>query len=566
MKGLTPLLIFVACVLTFAGTLSSGFVLDDQTVVSGNAFVKDWRNLPRLAARSYLTRSSDIKRLNHADIGSGEGTYRPMVTLTYFFDYAVWKDNPFGFHLTNLLLHALTAVLLYRACLLLGAGQALAVMAALFFGIHPVNAEAVSVIAFREDLLVGFFCMLSLILFLKADALRGRTRLFLSALCFFCALLSKESAAAFILLLPAAGLLFGERGLRVRRFIPYAAAVGLFVLLRFVVFASPEPFPINSAMEVPRTVVYTMTRVFAGYAQWLIVPFGIHSTLPDDNRLISPVFSGQVALSAALLAALVLLVYRQRRNRLLLFGSLWCVIFLLPVSHIMPLTNYFAPRYLYVPCAGFCLCAAAMCGNAAHRQWLRTALIALAVPLAVMLAHVSNSLAAVFADDITFWRAMVREYPDDPVAYSSLGQAYADVRAYDSAIRMFTAAVGRGRPFAGDYAQMGYCYLQKGELQGARDTCGKAISIDLRCTDAYFYRGLAYGQAEMFAQAAKDFSACVALEPGYAMAYFNLGVTYARMGELDRARAAWDQAVGADPRNKELVHMIDVMRARLRLL
>ena len=91
----------------YANSLGNGFVSDDEVQIVKNVMIKDLRLLPMLVTKAYFSYAY-------------EANYRPVVTFSYFVDYWLWGLNPFGFHLTNLLLHLMTTLLVYAlfACLL----------------------------------------------------------------------------------------------------------------------------------------------------------------------------------------------------------------------------------------------------------------------------------------------------------------------------------------------------------------------------------------------------------------------------------------------------------------
>ncbi len=166
-------LILIISIAIYSNTLKNGFVYDDRFTIVDNLFIKNWNNLPELFSKTYFSRS-------------GEETYRPIVTLSYFVDYSLWGLKPFGYHLTNLLLHSANVVLVYLFALLLlnnplsptllrGSNiththtytRWIAFFTALLFSIHPIQSEAVNAISFREDLLVVFFLTAAFILYIK---------------------------------------------------------------------------------------------------------------------------------------------------------------------------------------------------------------------------------------------------------------------------------------------------------------------------------------------------------------------------------------------------------------
>ena len=201
--------------LVYSNSLKNSFIWDDHTVIVNNNFVKSWNNLPRLFNRTYLTKDSDMEYLGKKDIGSGEFTYRPVVTFTYFLDYSFWKLNPFGYHFTNLILHILNAGLLFVLISLIAGNWVVALLASLFFALHPANTEAVNVISFREDLLAFLFYVSALIFYIKSrgeEAGRRRIYFYLSSLLSFgLALFSKEMSVTFPVILLGYDYLLGKR-------------------------------------------------------------------------------------------------------------------------------------------------------------------------------------------------------------------------------------------------------------------------------------------------------------------------------------------------------------------
>ena len=173
------------------------FVMDDFIVIVKNDFVKTWKNFPAIFTRDYITSPLQVKYLGMFNMGSGETTYRPLVTISYFTDYAIWKLNPFGYHLTNLLLHILNAILFYFFISLIAKDKKIALCASLLFALHPINAEAVNCIAFREDMLAFLFLIASFIFYIKLGGYKGIRRFYChlaSVTLYLLALFSKEMA------------------------------------------------------------------------------------------------------------------------------------------------------------------------------------------------------------------------------------------------------------------------------------------------------------------------------------------------------------------------------------
>src|SRR3990170_3847692 len=179
---LLPILVSLVSFLAYLNTLHHQFVFDDFRVIVNNPFIKDWMHFPALFNYDYFKIS-------------GELSYRPLVTASYFTDYAIWGLNSFGFHLTNLLIHTLNTVLVFLLLFKITNNLKLATIACLFFSIHPILTETVNSVGFREDLLCATFFLLALFFYVKLYTSKYKKICCVaSLLAYFFSLLSKEMA------------------------------------------------------------------------------------------------------------------------------------------------------------------------------------------------------------------------------------------------------------------------------------------------------------------------------------------------------------------------------------
>ncbi|HZB46013.1 MAG TPA: hypothetical protein VE360_12240 [Pyrinomonadaceae bacterium] len=255
------------------------------------------------------------------------GFFRPVFILSYVSDAALWGRQSFGFHLTNVLLHALNSffVLLLARRLFDGEGvadgrrDAAALAAGLLFLLHPSHTEAVSWISGRADVLATFFGLLSLLFQLPRARARRRAALALSLLCFALALFAKE-AAAFI---PLAALLLGARdgaarGARralsagAKHAAPFVLVLAAYVFTRAAALGSlvggygaEHHLNFTHSMIVSQLLRFPLRALFPALALR-------HATFLE-SRLLSPVLIITGAL-VVVLAALVLSRARARKS------------------------------------------------------------------------------------------------------------------------------------------------------------------------------------------------------------------------------------------------------------
>lgn len=137
----------------YANALLCGFVYDDWDLVVRNPWLREGRLAE--AFRSGYWESSR----------GGSFYYRPVVSISYWVDHALWGTSPFGYHLRNVALHAASSVLVLLLAARWLSSRPAALAVAALFAVHPVHTQSVTWIAGRTDLLAALFCLLALLLF-----------------------------------------------------------------------------------------------------------------------------------------------------------------------------------------------------------------------------------------------------------------------------------------------------------------------------------------------------------------------------------------------------------------
>jgi hypothetical protein len=220
----TSLLILAAAtLLVYSVTLFNKFVQDDEVIIVNNPQTLSLRNVPEVMLAPDIIKPY----------------YRPLSRATYLLDYRIAGMNPAWYHGVNVLIHLGNVILLYLVCIRLLPDKAAALVAALIFAVHPANSEAVNFISARNTLLALFFSLASFLAFLEARGMGKRLPL-LSALFFFCGLLSKETAfmlVGVIALYTFVSLQGGEKRVRLPEgiffLLPYLVSTVLYFMMRY---------------------------------------------------------------------------------------------------------------------------------------------------------------------------------------------------------------------------------------------------------------------------------------------------------------------------------------------
>ncbi len=513
-------LIIILTTVVYANSLKNTFVLDDSSVIAGNNFIRSWKNFPLIFTKAYLTPFTG-KLVDHSS-GSQETSYRPVVTVSYFIDYSFWKLNPFGYHLTNLLLHVFNAILVYFFAFLITGELQIALFSALLFALHPVNTEAVNVISFREDLLSFSFFIWSLILYLKLDSYTGRkkslTYIFSLGL-FALALFSKEMAMSLPLVILLYEAIFDPQGGSKKTFFKFKFRyLGYFLVLFFYLWV--RFFLMRNLTEPPAaypggsffTGIATMFKVLVIYLKSILLPVDIHYVLSSDPHLVGrSLFEPGVLFSMALILFIFTAAIKIRRSfKIAAFSIFWFFITLLPVANIWPIGNYIAMRYLYIPVLGFSLLLASI-----SNIWQRSARSILA---AVLLFYCAFTVIRnnVWKNDTSLWVDMVSQYPSSPLVHYNLGVYYAKAAATDRAIASLEKATGLKPDYYQAHRILGICYLSK------------------RMPD----------------KAVSEFNKSLKLAPHSADIYNDIGIGYAMMNNLQEAKKMWLEALKISPEHK----------------
>jgi len=252
--------------------------------------------------------------------GFGRNEFRPLTQLTYAWDNFLWQDRPFGYHLTNLLLHTANGILLLLIFFRMSGSVLMAFSAAALYSIHPANHSRVAWIAARDSVVCMFFLLISWLVFLynrprseaaPGDAVmrRGRSPALLRGLsyaAFFCALLSYEGATAFPFILAAFELLstgtsFWPERIRgaLKTTAPYFLLLAIYLAWWMVLFrGSVGGYDLDLSVGGMARDFYRMHyRLFHHIQHWLGLAYLLAACwVWSRRRQLAPLLGGAVAL------------------------------------------------------------------------------------------------------------------------------------------------------------------------------------------------------------------------------------------------------------------------------
>jgi len=512
------LIIVCAAVLCYANSFSVPFLWDDEVLVLRNHYIRSFEFLGSIFSSSHFQ-------------GGGEAGsfYRPIQTISYLFDYSLWKLNPFGYHLTNLILHCAVAIAVYFLISKISADNLIGFLSALFFVVHPVHTEAVTYIAGRADLLACAFLLFSFLYFLKLLTASGAKRYLywiISCLFYILALLSKESALIFLVLIGIYGFCF-LRQKEIKPWIPayisFLLISAAYVLIRMRILPFGQSHSLSLIAQAPLFErLITIPKICLTYLGLLVFPLYLHMERHFlVTSIANPYFWPGLIL---LLLTIWFLKSAYRHNRKAFFYVSWFVIALIPVFNIVPLNATAAEHWLYLPAVGFwALAASTAVKFFREAKKYRKALLALACLL--FLFYCPRTIMRNFQ-----WR-------------NPLGLYAHDVRHSPKSFLL--------------HNNLGVELFRRGRLKEAGKEFEAAVKIAPRYATSRNNLGVVLENAGGIDQALTQYRASIDLN-NYILAYENLGRLYLQLGRIEEAQAILEKGTRLYPQNTNINYYLSL--------
>lgn len=517
-----------------------GFVnYDDQTYVVNNPHVRTGLSLENLRWALSAVYASN---------------WHPLTWLSLQFDaYLYGPKSPEGFHFTNLLLHAASALLLFEAIRrMTGAVWRSAVVAGLF-ALHPLHVESVAWVAERKDVLSSLFWMLTLLAYAIYAERPSLGRYLLVVGAFVLGLCAKPMLVTlpFVLLLldvwPLHRLNFSELA---------PASVGRLLVEKLPLFAlaaissgvtfwaQQQGGSVSSLILIPPGVRAENALVsYVSYLGMTLWPVHLSVFYPHPRQLLPwPEVVGAGVLLVAVTGAVIGL---RRRYPYLLVGWLWYVGTLVPVIGLVQVGGQaLADRYTYIPLIGLFWAGTWAVADLANRLRLPAVVIggATATILAAC-AVLSFIQVGYWRDSVTLWEHALEVNPNNYLAHNDLGEALASRNRLDEAIQHYTRALEIKPDLTVAVYSRGVAHAQQGMLNEASADFSEALRLNPEFSPAAYNLGMAELQRGQRREAAAYFARALEIRPEYPEAQVQLGAALIELGEPKAAREHLEEAV-----------------------
>ncbi len=489
----TGCLIVLLTLVAYVPALRAGFIWDDDDYVTQNDMLRSATGLARIWT-----------------VPGAVPQYYPLTFTSFWIDYHLWGLRPLPYHLENVLLHALAAVMLWRILARLNIPGAW--LAAAVFALHPVEVESVAWVTERKNVLSGLLVMAAAMEYLKfrfpSDQARARGPwpvYALSILLFIGAMLSKTTAA----MLPPVLLIlcwWKRRRLRTGDAILLSPLFAIGIVLGLVT-AWLEKHHVGAA-GATWSLDFAQRMLVAGRAVWfylgkIVWPANLAFIYPRWD--VDPAVWWQWLYPAAVLGVVVALWVARRRIGAGPFVA--AVAFILALFPALGFFDVYPFRYSFVAdhfqYLGSAVMIAALVALLARLLPGRPPIVRRtgALALLAILATLTFRQAEIYRDPETLWNDTIARNPSSWMAHVNLGRLFA----------------------------------QRGELGKAARENRRAIELAPDEPEAHYNLATFFAQRGDFDQAAEQYEKAIALRPHYFLAQKNLGVALVRLGKLSEA-------------------------------
>jgi len=499
--------------------------------------------------------------------------YHPITMFSLAVNYIISGDEPFAYHLTNLILHLLNTLfvfwLLYE---MTKRNIVIAFIAALIFGIHPMHVESVAWVSERKDLLYTLFFLPALLSFIRYIKTKQAGFYALTLILFTLSLLSKPAAVIFPIVLFAFDWWYRRNWtmqLVIEKipFLIFAFIIGLYTI--------HIQNDLEAISDIERySFINRILFAFYGFNLYLFkffipypcLPFYAH---PIVEKGLPVIYWLSPLITMGILAA----VFKfWRRSKVMLFGLLFYTLNLLLVLQLVTVGGAVAAeRYTYVPYIGLALILAYWWKKWNTQFHSRQNLLkgGLALWLFLLAAN-TFQYSQVWKNGETLWSYQVEQKPTSAKGLINKGVYFiegfkknrADRSLIDKALQNFNEALKHHPNDINALNERAGVYFELQDIEGGFKDINKLIQLDPSFERAYLNRAILYSITQDHASAKKDYTRYLKSKPNSHTAYNWRGISYLQLQNYDKAMADFNKAIEINPQageyyfNRAKVHAV----------
>jgi len=485
--------------------------------------------------------------------------WHPLTWLSHMLDSHLWGLNPGGHHLTNVLLHMATAVLLFLVLRQMSARFWRSAFVAAVFAIHPLRVESVAWVAERKDVLSGLFFVLTISAYVRyARRPWSAARYGLVVLLFAFGLMSKPMLVTlpFVLFLldywplnraRTVSAEADEKPPTPRRLILEKVPLLAMSIASCVVTLLAQKAAIRPSADYPIGIRVSNALISSvAYIRQMLWPSDLAAFYPFAAK---DVVLARVLVPLVLLAGITVAVFVLRRHRYLVTGWLWYLVMLGPVIGILQVGSQGrADRYTYLPQIGLYVLITWAVAELS-RRWRHRHLIlgTLAVITLTALTLSARAYASYWKDSESLWTHALTHTSDNAMAELNLGEAIYKLGRTAEAIGHFKRALQIEPNEATIHGSLGSALMKIGQTKAALTHFQQSLEINPKQASVHSSLGVALLETGRAEESLAHLQTAVKIDPADADAHYNLGNTFLHLGRANEAVAEYTRALNINP-------------------
>ena len=535
-KATSAFLIFIAFIALGAywSSFSNAFThFDDQIQITENQDIvkMNWDKLKTIFSSTYV------------------GMYQPVSTLIYGLLIGFLGIKPAVFHVFSFLLHLLNGWLLFLLLKQLIKKELYIIPLVGLFVLHPMQVESVSWASATSNIIFTTFYLSAILSFLKNPKRTFDPSTFSW---FIIACLSKATAISLPVVLLAYLVVIKKKSW-ITSFVQLLPYFLISLLIGTITILSRESAEhlTNLSLSysiVERGLIFCYTIVF--YPLQYVFPLELSTFYSFPNK-VNGTFSWIYYAAPFILAGIAFLVYRFRKNQLVLFGALFYIITIGPVLQLIPVgSQVVTDRYVYLSGIGILIALSPLLSLIKQPK----ALLIASVTCFLGLAFYAQQRTTVWQSDETIWADVLEKDEFVAQAWNNKGITAAKEGKVADAERYYTRAIQLNPQYADPYTNRGNIYAAQGKSEAALKDFNMAIKLKPNHADALFNRANEFIKIGDFNTALEDLNASIAIKPG-TDALTNRGLIYIQTQKWELALADLNASLEINPRNTQAYYL-----------
>lgn len=583
-RYLIPGIIFVLAFILYSNTLNFFYALDDDMVSRNNVFVQEgFKGIQKIFSKGFLY------GFNHAN----DQSYRPLSLLSFAIEVGIWGENPKVHHFFNVFYYGIDCILLFFLLKRIFRQKSviLPLIISLLFVAHPIHTEDIANFKSRDEVLVLGFLLGALIKLFHYHDKRKILHLILSVLFFFMALLTKEQAITFLVIVPLSLFFFSNVSPKrlILIAIPFALSAGVYMALRGAILDnitfSGKMTILNNGLAAATNSsdrIATAILILGKYILLLIFPHPLSWDYSYNQIPIVKLTNPWVLLTILIYTALSLYaILRLIAKDIFSFTIIFFIITISVVSNIFILIgSTLGERFLLTPSIAFCISIVFLFGKITKVDFsnivVRKAVPFLTLISIILIIYSIKTIIrnGAWKNNLTLFEAGVKASPNSSRAYASLAFEYQQVAQASTdqytkqlntqkALEAFTRSLAIYPDNSYALYNLGVLYYAAGNNSEAEKFFQKTVNVDPEDMNALNNLSLLLFLRGEYNLALKYFCKMDTLKPNNPDITVNIGATYQRMENYTKAIEYDEKALSLTTSNANLYNNLITIYTRL---